>query len=85
MSFLSFVQFDEFITYHFPLDGINKAFEANVMSYQCHIIMSCHVLSIFVQVDEFITHHFPLDGINEAFEALHKGEAIRSMIHFCKS
>jgi len=35
-----------------------------------------------VKVDEFITHHFNLKGINDAFEALHKGEAIRSMIHF---
>lgn len=35
-----------------------------------------------LQIDEFITHHFELDKINDAFDVLHKGESIRSIVHF---
>lgn len=35
-----------------------------------------------LKIDEFITHHFDLDKINESFDVLHKGEAIRSIVHF---
>ena len=33
------------------------------------------------QVDEFITHNMKLDEINDAFEVMHKGEAIRPVLH----
>ncbi|WP_306022258.1 S-(hydroxymethyl)glutathione dehydrogenase/class III alcohol dehydrogenase [Paraglaciecola sp.] len=34
------------------------------------------------KLDDFITHTMPLDNINHAFELLHKGESIRTVIHF---
>lgn len=34
------------------------------------------------QLNDFITHTMELDNINEAFDLLHKGESIRSVIHF---
>jgi len=33
-------------------------------------------------LDELITHNMPLESINTAFDLLHKGESIRSVIHF---
>ena len=33
-------------------------------------------------LDDFITHTMPLEEINEAFDLMHKGESIRSVIHF---
>lgn len=33
-------------------------------------------------LDDFITHTMSLEGINEAFDLMHKGESIRSVIHF---
>jgi len=33
-------------------------------------------------LDDFITHTMPLEQINEAFELMHKGESIRSVVHF---
>ncbi|PKF80873.1 S-(hydroxymethyl)glutathione dehydrogenase/class III alcohol dehydrogenase [Vibrio sp. vnigr-6D03] len=35
-------------------------------------------------LQEFITHTMGLDGINDAFDLMHKGESIRSVIHFDK-
>lgn len=34
------------------------------------------------ELDTFITHTMPLEEINEAFELMHKGESIRTVIHF---
>lgn len=34
------------------------------------------------QLSDFITHTMGLDQINEAFELLHKGQSIRSVVHF---
>lgn len=34
------------------------------------------------QLNDFITHTFKLEKINEAFELMHKGESIRSVIHY---
>ncbi len=34
------------------------------------------------KLDDFITHTMGLEDINEAFELMHKGESIRSVIHF---
>lgn len=34
------------------------------------------------ELDELITHNMPLESINTAFDLLHKGESIRSVIHF---
>lgn len=39
-------------------------------------------LSKNLKVDEFITHNLGLDQINESFDLMHKGESLRSMIHF---
>ncbi|QBF83043.1 S-(hydroxymethyl)glutathione dehydrogenase/class III alcohol dehydrogenase [Shewanella maritima] len=36
------------------------------------------------ELNQFITHTMGLDEINEAFELMHKGESIRSVIHFDK-
>ncbi|MBR9728875.1 S-(hydroxymethyl)glutathione dehydrogenase/class III alcohol dehydrogenase [Shewanella intestini] len=36
------------------------------------------------KLDHFITHTMGLKDINEAFELMHKGESIRSVIHFDK-
>lgn len=33
---------------------------------------------------DFITHTMSLDQINESFELMHKGESIRTVIHFDK-
>ncbi|WP_275723931.1 S-(hydroxymethyl)glutathione dehydrogenase/class III alcohol dehydrogenase [Vibrio furnissii] len=33
-------------------------------------------------LQEFITHTMPLEQINDAFDLMHKGESIRSVIHF---
>ncbi|MFC4701222.1 S-(hydroxymethyl)glutathione dehydrogenase/class III alcohol dehydrogenase [Glaciecola siphonariae] len=33
-------------------------------------------------LDDFITHTMSLEQVNEAFELMHKGESIRSVIHF---
>ena len=35
-----------------------------------------------IDIDSFITHHYKLDEINTSFDVLHKGESIRSIIHF---
>jgi len=35
-------------------------------------------------LSDFITHTMPLEDINESFELMHKGESIRSVIHFNK-
>lgn len=35
-------------------------------------------------LSDFITHTMGLEDINEAFELLHRGESIRSVIHFAK-
>ncbi len=34
------------------------------------------------ELDTFITHTMKLESINEAFELMHKGESIRSVVHF---
>ncbi|WP_454892285.1 S-(hydroxymethyl)glutathione dehydrogenase/class III alcohol dehydrogenase [Aestuariirhabdus haliotis] len=34
------------------------------------------------KLDDFITHTMELDAINEAFDLMHKGESIRSVVHF---
>ena len=34
------------------------------------------------KLDDFITHTMSLEGINEAFDLMHKGESIRSVVHF---
>ncbi len=34
------------------------------------------------ELDTFITHTMKLEAINEAFELMHKGESIRSVVHF---
>ncbi len=36
------------------------------------------------KLSDFITHTMPLEDINESFELMHKGESIRSVIHFNK-
>src|SRR5687767_2059713 len=35
-----------------------------------------------ILLDPFITHTMPLDRINEAFDLMHRGESIRTVIHF---
>ncbi|HEY6081797.1 MAG TPA: S-(hydroxymethyl)glutathione dehydrogenase/class III alcohol dehydrogenase [Polyangiaceae bacterium] len=35
-----------------------------------------------IQLDPFITHQLPLGRINEAFDLMHRGESIRTVIHF---
>lgn len=35
-------------------------------------------------LNDFITHTMPLEDINESFELMHKGESIRTVIHFDK-
>lgn len=35
-----------------------------------------------IKVDEFVTHTYKLEEINSAFDVMHKGESIRSVIHF---
>ncbi|AGY91194.1 S-(hydroxymethyl)glutathione dehydrogenase [Spiribacter curvatus] len=35
-----------------------------------------------VKIDEFITHDMPFEQINEAFELLHRGESIRTVLHY---
>jgi S-(hydroxymethyl)glutathione dehydrogenase/alcohol dehydrogenase len=35
-----------------------------------------------IKVDEFITHTMGLEDINKAFDLMHKGESIRSVVHF---
>ncbi|MFD2190817.1 S-(hydroxymethyl)glutathione dehydrogenase/class III alcohol dehydrogenase [Pistricoccus aurantiacus] len=35
-----------------------------------------------VKIDEFITHDMPFEKINEAFDLLHKGESIRTVLHY---
>lgn len=35
-------------------------------------------------LQEFITHTMALEDINEAFELMHKGESIRTIIHYNK-
>ncbi|GHA72615.1 S-(hydroxymethyl)glutathione dehydrogenase [Formosimonas limnophila] len=39
-------------------------------------------MSGVIELDPFITHTMPLERINEAFELMHKGESIRTVIHF---
>jgi S-(hydroxymethyl)glutathione dehydrogenase / alcohol dehydrogenase len=39
-------------------------------------------LSGTFKIDEFITHNMDLSKINEAFDLMHKGESIRSIVHF---
>lgn len=34
------------------------------------------------KLSDFITHTMELEGINEAFDLMHKGESIRTVIHF---
>ncbi|WP_371196274.1 S-(hydroxymethyl)glutathione dehydrogenase/class III alcohol dehydrogenase [Glaciecola sp. SC05] len=36
------------------------------------------------KLDDFITHTMALDRINDAFELMHKGESIRTVIHYDK-
>ncbi|WP_159822306.1 S-(hydroxymethyl)glutathione dehydrogenase/class III alcohol dehydrogenase [Colwellia sp. 20A7] len=36
------------------------------------------------KLSDFITHTMSLEEINESFELMHKGESIRSVIHFAK-
>lgn len=36
------------------------------------------------KLSDFITHTMPLEDINESFELMHKGESIRTVIHFDK-
>jgi S-(hydroxymethyl)glutathione dehydrogenase/alcohol dehydrogenase len=36
------------------------------------------------KLSDFITHTMPLEDINKSFELMHKGESIRSVIHFDK-
>ncbi len=36
------------------------------------------------KLSDFITHTMPLEEINEAFDLMHKGESIRSVVHFKK-
>ncbi|BDM66205.1 S-(hydroxymethyl)glutathione dehydrogenase [Shewanella sp. NFH-SH190041] len=36
------------------------------------------------KLDDFITHTMGLEDINEAFELMHKGESIRTVIHYNK-
>jgi S-(hydroxymethyl)glutathione dehydrogenase/alcohol dehydrogenase len=35
-----------------------------------------------INIDDFITHDMPFDQINEAFELLHRGESIRTVLHY---
>ena len=35
-----------------------------------------------IPLQDFITHTMPLEYINEAFDLMHKGESIRTVIHF---
>lgn len=35
-----------------------------------------------INIDDFITHDMPFEKINEAFELLHRGESIRSVLHY---
>ncbi len=35
-----------------------------------------------IDLDPFVTHTLPLERINEAFDLMHKGESIRTVIHF---
>ncbi|QEA39118.1 S-(hydroxymethyl)glutathione dehydrogenase/class III alcohol dehydrogenase [Pistricoccus aurantiacus] len=35
-----------------------------------------------VKIDEFITHDMSFEKINEAFDLLHKGESIRTVLHY---
>jgi S-(hydroxymethyl)glutathione dehydrogenase/alcohol dehydrogenase len=35
-----------------------------------------------IRLDPFITHTLPLERINEAFELMHRGESIRTVIHY---
>lgn len=35
-----------------------------------------------IKVDEFVTHNYKLDEINKAFDVMHRGESIRSVVHF---
>ncbi|MEI7037289.1 S-(hydroxymethyl)glutathione dehydrogenase/class III alcohol dehydrogenase [Fulvimonas yonginensis] len=35
-----------------------------------------------IRLDPFITHTLPLERINEAFDLMHRGESIRTVIHF---
>lgn len=35
-----------------------------------------------LKVDEFVTHTMPLEDINKSFDLMHKGESLRSVIHF---
>ena len=36
------------------------------------------------KLSDFITHTMGLEGINDAFDLMHKGESIRSVVHFNK-
>ena len=36
------------------------------------------------KLSDFITHTMPLEDINESFDLMHKGESIRTVIHFDK-
>ena len=36
------------------------------------------------KLSDFITHTMPLEDINKSFELMHKGESIRTVIHFNK-
>jgi len=37
-----------------------------------------------IPLNDFVTHTMGLEKVNEAFELMHKGESIRSVIHFAK-
>ena len=36
------------------------------------------------KLSDFITHTMGLEDINQSFELMHKGESIRTVIHFDK-
>jgi S-(hydroxymethyl)glutathione dehydrogenase / alcohol dehydrogenase len=35
-----------------------------------------------IKIDQYITHTMPLERINDAFELMHRGESIRSVLHY---
>ncbi len=35
-----------------------------------------------INIDDFITHDMPFEKINEAFDLLHRGESIRTVLHY---
>lgn len=35
-----------------------------------------------INIDDFVTHDMPFEKINEAFDLLHRGESIRTVLHY---